>query len=241
MACRRPQRQRSDGFRRSGPDSGREQSRGAGSSRRRQCRHARVRYTVVGRTLSSGGGCKWRGGARSRSIRPTRPHPKRRYDASPGRIRSAGKATRPAITRTIPVVLFSARAGEESRVEGLGAGADDYLVKPFTARDCWHASPPTCLCAGEGKKAEDALRESQATLQSFYDSSSFLMGVVELKGEDIAPVYYNTATATFFGTDVERIRSQTGPDLGIPRAIDDLWVRYISPKPGRGSGCSVRI
>ena len=38
-------------------------------------------------------------------------------------------------TRTIPVVLLSARAGEESRVEGLGAGADDYLVKPFTARE----------------------------------------------------------------------------------------------------------
>ena len=28
-----------------------------------------------------------------------------------------------------------ARAGEESRVEGLGAGADDYLIKPFTARE----------------------------------------------------------------------------------------------------------
>ena len=38
-------------------------------------------------------------------------------------------------TRTIPVILLSARAGEESRVEGMGAGADDYLVKPFSARE----------------------------------------------------------------------------------------------------------
>jgi PAS domain S-box-containing protein len=38
-------------------------------------------------------------------------------------------------TRTVPVVLVSARAGEESRVEGLAAGADDYLVKPFSARE----------------------------------------------------------------------------------------------------------
>jgi PAS domain S-box-containing protein len=37
--------------------------------------------------------------------------------------------------RDIPVILLSARAGEESRVEGLDAGADDYLVKPFTARE----------------------------------------------------------------------------------------------------------
>ena len=34
-----------------------------------------------------------------------------------------------------PVILLSARAGEESRVEGLEADADDYLVKPFAARE----------------------------------------------------------------------------------------------------------
>ena len=37
--------------------------------------------------------------------------------------------------RDVPVVLVSARAGEESRIEGLDAGADDYLVKPFSARE----------------------------------------------------------------------------------------------------------
>jgi signal transduction histidine kinase len=35
----------------------------------------------------------------------------------------------------VPVILLSARAGEESRIEGLGAGADDYIVKPFHARE----------------------------------------------------------------------------------------------------------
>jgi len=34
-----------------------------------------------------------------------------------------------------PVVLVSARAGEEARIEGMEAGADDYLVKPFAARE----------------------------------------------------------------------------------------------------------
>jgi len=38
-------------------------------------------------------------------------------------------------TRQLPIILLSARAGEESAVEGLGAGADDYLVKPFSARE----------------------------------------------------------------------------------------------------------
>lgn len=38
-------------------------------------------------------------------------------------------------TKAIPVIMLSARAGEEARVEGLSAGADDYLVKPFSARE----------------------------------------------------------------------------------------------------------
>ncbi len=38
-------------------------------------------------------------------------------------------------THAVPVILLSARAGEEARVEGLDAGADDYLVKPFSARE----------------------------------------------------------------------------------------------------------
>lgn len=38
-------------------------------------------------------------------------------------------------TSQIPVVFLSARAGEEAKVEGLDAGADDYLVKPFSARE----------------------------------------------------------------------------------------------------------
>jgi len=38
-------------------------------------------------------------------------------------------------TRRLPIILLSARAGEESALEGLGAGADDYLVKPFSSRE----------------------------------------------------------------------------------------------------------
>jgi PAS domain S-box-containing protein len=37
--------------------------------------------------------------------------------------------------REVPVVMLSARAGEEARIEGLQTGADDYLVKPFSARE----------------------------------------------------------------------------------------------------------
>jgi PAS domain S-box-containing protein len=152
------------------------------------------------------------------------------------------------LTRTIPVILLSARAGEESRVEGLGAGADDYLVKPFTPRELLARVVAHLSMRRRRKEAEDALRESQATLQSFYESSSFLMGVVEIEGETIVPVYCNAAAAAFLGTDVEQIRNQTGEELGIPPPIDAIWIghyrqsqtsgraiqfEYEHPQPGR--------
>lgn len=37
--------------------------------------------------------------------------------------------------KNLPVIMLSARAGEEAKVEGLDAGADDYLVKPFSAKE----------------------------------------------------------------------------------------------------------
>ncbi|RIB16859.1 hypothetical protein C2G38_2188831 [Gigaspora rosea] len=38
-------------------------------------------------------------------------------------------------TRLVPIILLSARAGEESKIEGLDRGADDYLIKPFTSHE----------------------------------------------------------------------------------------------------------
>ena len=38
-------------------------------------------------------------------------------------------------TSSIPIVLLSARAGEEATIEGLGSGADEYLFKPFSANE----------------------------------------------------------------------------------------------------------
>lgn len=38
-------------------------------------------------------------------------------------------------TRRIPIIMVSAKGEEEDRVAGLNAGADDYVVKPFSTRE----------------------------------------------------------------------------------------------------------
>jgi PAS domain S-box-containing protein len=68
-----------------------------------------------------------------------------------------------ARTRDVPVVLLSARAGEESRVEGLAAGANDYLVKPFSARELLArvtANLQTSRASREAVAHEQTLRKS---------------------------------------------------------------------------------
>lgn len=66
-------------------------------------------------------------------------------------------------TRRIPVVLLSARAGEESRVEGMRAGADDYVIKPFSARELLariSARLEIARLQGEGERQYRELAES---------------------------------------------------------------------------------
>src|ERR1700741_5411576 len=38
-------------------------------------------------------------------------------------------------TRLVPIIMLTARAGEQDKIAGLEAGADDYLIKPFSPRE----------------------------------------------------------------------------------------------------------
>ncbi|HEU4685128.1 MAG TPA: response regulator [Nitrospira sp.] len=69
-------------------------------------------------------------------------------------------------TREVPVILLSARAGEESRVEGLIAGADDYLVKPFGARELLARVQAHLELSRLRRETANALREQEAALRA---------------------------------------------------------------------------
>ncbi|HJS91405.1 MAG TPA: ATP-binding protein [Steroidobacteraceae bacterium] len=67
--------------------------------------------------------------------------------------------------REVPVILLSARAGEESRLEGLDAGADDYLVKPFSARELLARVGALLELAQMRRGSEQAVREREEQLR----------------------------------------------------------------------------
>jgi signal transduction histidine kinase/DNA-binding response OmpR family regulator len=68
--------------------------------------------------------------------------------------------------RALPVVLLSARAGEESRIEGLTAGADDYLVKPFSGRELLASISSQLQLAQLRRDSEKALRENLSVTET---------------------------------------------------------------------------
>jgi two-component system phosphate regulon response regulator PhoB len=55
----------------------------------------------------------------------------------PGRsgLELAAQLKQNAKTRTIPIIMISARGEEEDRIKGLNTGADDYISKPFSPRE----------------------------------------------------------------------------------------------------------
>lgn len=71
-------------------------------------------------------------------------------------------------TQAIPIILLSARAGEEARIEGLAAGADDYLIKPFSARELLARVETTLKLSQlrrEALQREQTLRAASETAQ----------------------------------------------------------------------------
>ncbi|RZM26321.1 MAG: response regulator [Pedobacter sp.] len=74
-------------------------------------------------------------------------------------------------TSTVPVLFLSARAGEEARIDGLEAGADDYLVKPFSAAELLTKVRAQIYISKTRGHAEQQLRKLNNTLQLAMDAS----------------------------------------------------------------------
>ena len=67
-----------------------------------------------------------------------------------------------ASLRDLPVVMLSARAGDDAKVAGLDAGADDYLTKPFSARELLARVAANIAMARLRREAAQSIGASEA-------------------------------------------------------------------------------
>jgi len=104
----------------------------------------------------------------------------------------------------IPVILLTARAGEESRIEGYQIGADDYLVKPFSAKELL-ARITTQLSMRE------RIEENEKQLEYFIKKAP--VGIVIYKGPDFMVEAANDKVLEMWGKTFDEVRGRTLTDI----------------------------
>jgi PAS domain S-box-containing protein len=99
--------------------------------------------------------------------------------------------------RDVPVILLSARAGEEARAEGLDAGADDYLTKPFSARELLARVGANLSLARVRREALQAVQENAERLRQLFEQAPGFM--CTLRGPDHVFEMANAACMRLIG------------------------------------------
>ena len=87
-----------------------------------------------------------------------------------------------ASLRLLPVMLLSARAGEEAKVEGLQAGADDYLVKPFSANELLARVRTQVDLGRERRQMEREALAREAHVRALVDASPAMLWTTDNDG-----------------------------------------------------------
>ena len=126
----------------------------------------------------------------------------------------------PAVKST-PVILLSAKAGEEAKVEGLTSGADDYMVKPFSAKEL------VARVDANIKIAQTRLA-SERNLRNTIMQSPVAMSI--MKGDDLKIELVNEKALVLWGKKREEVYNipvfEAFPELieqGFDKILSDVY------------------
>lgn len=128
----------------------------------------------------------------------------------PGRsgLELAQQLKQSAKTRTIPIIMVSARGEEEDRIKGLDTGADDYIAKPFSPREMV-ARVNAVLRRARPEQLAEEIEIAGLRIDNVGHRVS-----VEGRQVDIAPTEYRLLF--FFMTHADRAYSRS-------QLLDQVW------------------
>jgi PAS domain S-box-containing protein len=127
---------------------------------------------------------------------------------------------RDARTRLVPVLMLSARAGEEARVSGFEAGADDYIVKPFSARE---------LTARVGSLLNLSRARREADLQKQHLRALFMQAptpILILRGPDHIVELANPWTCRVWGRTEAEVLDKPLTEV-LPELRDQPFMAWL--------------
>lgn len=120
----------------------------------------------------------------------------------------ARRLTREDITRDVPIIMLTARGEEMDRVNGLEAGVDDYVVKPFSTRELVARIKAVLRRSqgddGSGQLEAGGLRIDSAAHRVFANDEAVSLGPTEYR------------LLHFFMTHTERVYSRA-------QLLDQVW------------------
>lgn len=117
----------------------------------------------------------------------------------------------------LPVILLTARAGEESRIEGYETGADDYLVKPFSSKELFARISGQIATRKKieeyGKQLEYFIREAP-------------VGIAVYRGREFIIDRANEKMLEMWGKTREEVQGKTVSDI-FPEIANDERLQVI--------------
>lgn len=120
-------------------------------------------------------------------------------------------------TATLPVIILSASATEEARIEGLKGGADDYLIKPFSAREL--------LARIANQLAQSAYTRRVQTLRA---EAEGMKAHLEMILESVSDAFLSMDR----NWRITYANSQAAEEAGKPKAAligEDAWEAFSVP------------
>jgi PAS domain S-box-containing protein len=149
--------------------------------------------------------------------------------------------------RTLPVILVSARAGEESRLEGLQTGADDYLVKPFSARELvvrvnahLEMARVRAEVAAERERTAAVLLKEENRYRALVEATSAIVWTADADGAVTIASEWPEA----MGPTPERFHGEAWRDTIHPEDRDrvfDTWARAMREQSAVSAEHRIRV
>jgi signal transduction histidine kinase len=136
-------------------------------------------------------------------------------------------------TAAIPVIFLSARAGEQATVEGLDAGADDYLVKPFSARELLARVGSAITLARVRAQAAEQLRISDERFKAVQETSPDGFMVLDAVRDEHGAVvdfiwsYANEPAARLVGQTRDFLPGRRLLEVHPGNQAEGLFERYV--------------